>query len=432
MITYSNSQPGSTNFPASLTGVLNATFTTVGSHQITAKYSGDPNYGAATSGAMTISLLYSTSESETANPTTVNLGQSLNLTATVTGASTTPPMTGTFQFYVSNGVIPSGTVTQGTDVNGNQTLTATVTATPQFPQGVTANYSGDANYTSTSTTIFVNVNIPDFSLPSSSSPLLITAGMPGSMPITVTPLSNIASAVSVSCQGNPPVGYSCSLSPTTVNLSNGVNGTTTLSVNPNAPVVAAMSPRESVAHPSAGALSMPGNVKRASLIVGFVLLLLLLWPARRLDRRLKVGLATACVFCFIVGCGGSSNTGPPIPLPTTTTVNSSASKVASQASVTFTATITGSASGAPTGSVIFLLNGGFTGSAALVGKSATLITQIPAPGIYSLSAQYSGDALNQASTAIAQNVLVTGSTVVTIQGQTSNLTHYANVTVTLQ
>jgi hypothetical protein len=433
-VTYGNSQPGSANSQASLTGFLNPTFTTVGSHQLTAKYSGDPNYGAATSSATTISLLYSTSESGTANPTTVNLGQNVNITATVTGASTTPPMTGTFQFFLSNGVIPSGTVTQGTDANGNQTLTATVTATPQYSQGVTANYSGDATYTSNSTSIFVNVNIPDFNLPSPSSPLLITAGMPGSMPIAVVPLSSIASAVSMSCQGNLPVGYSCGFSPSTVNLSNGVNGTTTLSLNPNPPAVNAMSLHESVAHLAVDARSVPGNVKSGSLIVGFVLLLLLLWPGRSLGRRWKVGLATACVFCFIVGCGGSSSAGggPPNPLPTTTTVSSSASKVASQASVTFTATITGSASSAPTGNVIFLLNGGFAGLAALVGNSATLMTQISAPGIYALSAQYSGDALNQSSTSIAQNVLVTGSTVVTIQGQTSNLTHFANVTVTLQ
>jgi hypothetical protein len=119
-------------------------------------------------------------------------------------------------------------------------------------------------------------------------------------------------------------------------------------------------------------------------------------------------------------------------LPTTTTVQSSASKIASQSSVTFTATVTGSASSAPTGSVIFLLAGSYFGSANLVGNSATLTTQVALPGIYALSAQYSGDSLNQSSTAIGQNLSVTGSTQVQIQGQTSNVTHFVNVTVTLQ
>jgi len=433
-VTYNN-QPGSTNFVASLTGNLTATFTTVGPHQITAKYSGDANYATATSTAMTISPLYSTTASEIANPTTINLGQSLNITATITGASQTPPMTGTFQFFGANGLIPGGAAaTQGTDANGNQTLTATVSTTPQYSQWISVNYSGDVNYTFAGAQVFANVNIPDFSLNGPSTPLLITAGMPGSVAVSVVPASNLASSVSVSCGGSGPVGYSCSVSPTTVNLSNGVSGTTTLFLNPNPPVVSAMSLRESIAHLAAGARSVRENLRKGSLIAGFGLLLLLFWPARRFDGRLKVGLATACICCFIVGCGGSSSAGggPPVPLPTTTTVQSSASKIASQSSVTFTATVTGSASSAPTGSVIFLLAGSYFGSANLVGNSATLTTQVALPGIYALSAQYSGDSLNQSSTAIGQNLSVTGSTQVQIQGQTSNVTHFVNVTVTLQ
>lgn len=433
-VTYNN-QPGSTNFVASLTGNLTVTFSTVGTHQITAKYGGDANYAAATSSAMTISPLYSTTASETANPTTINLGQSLNITATITGASQTPPMTGTFQFFGANGLIPGGAAaTQGTDANGNQTLTATVSTTPQYSQWISANYSGDVDYAFSGAQVFVNVNIPDFSLNAPSTPLLITAGMPGSVAVSVVPASNLASSVSVSCGVSGPVGYSCSVSPTTVSLSNGISGTTTLSLNPSTPAVSAMSLRESLAHLATGALRAPRNVKRGSLIAGFVFLLLLFWPARRFGRRLKVGLATSCICCFIVGCGGSSSAGggPPVPLPTTTTVMSSASKIASQSSVTFTATVTGSASSAPTGSVIFLLAGSYIGSTNLVGNSATLTTQVALPGIYSLSAQYSGDSLNQASTATGQNLSVSGSTQVQIQGQTSNVTHFASVTVTLQ
>jgi Pro-kumamolisin, activation domain len=43
-----------------------------------------------------------------------------------------------------------------------------------------------------------------------------------------------------------------------------------------------------------------------------------------------------------------------------------------------------------------------------------------------------GQQFGPSDQAIPQNVLVTGSTVITIQEQTSNLTHFANVTVTLQ
>ena len=101
------------------------------------------------------------------------------------------------------------------------------------------------------------------------------------------------------------------------------------------------------------------------------------------------------------------------------------------AQVTFTATITGA--NAPTGSVNFVANGNLNlGSANLSGNTASLTIAIPVPGIYTVTALYSGDTLNNPSTSAGLAQGVTGSTVIDIEGQTSTLTHFANVTVTIQ
>jgi hypothetical protein len=54
-------------------------------------------------------------------------------------------------------------------------------------------------------------------------------------------------------------------------------------------------------------------------------------------------------------------------------------------------------------------------------------------GTYNITAQYSGDTNNQASqTVTGVNEVFTGTTLVTIMGQTGTLSHAANVAVTLQ
>jgi hypothetical protein len=101
-----------------------------------------------------------------------------------------------------------------------------------------------------------------------------------------------------------------------------------------------------------------------------------------------------------------------------------------QSPVTFTATVTGA--GAPTGSVNFYVNGSSYGTANLVGNTAALTTSIASPGLYTVTAQYSGDPSNTSSTSAGLNQAVTGSTVLNIQGQTSTTVHFLNVTATLQ
>ena len=98
---------------------------------------------------------------------------------------------------------------------------------------------------------------------------------------------------------------------------------------------------------------------------------------------------------------------------TTTSLTSSASTLFSGASVTLTATVTGSAGAGPTGTVTF--NDGSTplpGSPVTLNSSgvATLPASLTAPGAHSITAVYSGDSNYSGSTSSATTVTVNAAT----------------------
>ena len=121
---------------------------------------------------------------------------------------------------------------------------------------------------------------------------------------------------------------------------------------------------------------------------------------------------------------------PPSAKPTVTTLTANAAKVAQFSQMTLTATVSGN--GAATGNVTFYASGNYLGTSNLVGNTATLTTTAYNPGIFNMTAQYSGDTLNNPSNSAAVNESVTGSTTAFVQGQTSTTTHIANVTITIQ
>jgi len=91
---------------------------------------------------------------------------------------------------------------------------------------------------------------------------------------------------------------------------------------------------------------------------------------------------------------------------TTTTVASSQNPSVSGLSLTFTATVASSASGAPSGFVTFFDNGAQIGSGNVSGGQATLTTSSLTAGSHPITAQYSGDASFAASTSASINETV--------------------------
>src|SRR5882762_3245886 len=165
---------GTSGSPAVLRSVITTTFTTGGTHTITAKYSGDMNYAAATSSALNEPAVYPTNLVLTLSTTNINFGQNLTATAQVTTSVNSPRMTGQIRFsgYPQPSLV---TGTLSTDTNGNQVLSATTSTTLLSSDDIQAIYEGDANFQGSVAMTWVNVFTPDFSLPSSPA-ITVTAG----------------------------------------------------------------------------------------------------------------------------------------------------------------------------------------------------------------------------------------------------------------
>jgi hypothetical protein len=419
--------------------ITSLTLATGGNHTLTANYSGDTNYAPSTFSLGSVFVLWQTTPTVNVSATNLNYGQSITVAASVTTSGKTPPMTGTFNFYGSYTAIPSPVTPKlSTDASGNQTLSATITTTPLSSEYIQLTYTGDANFAgSSATSSFITVNIPEFNLTIPTTPFNIPVGKSGMLQISVVPATTNSSPVTLTCNGNLPIGYSCSLQPSTVNLANGATASATLTLLPPAAAAAVM--RTNIALKHSGAFFFPfgsNPLWPLSLLSGLAALLSLRWAHKHRDFKPSLGFGLVFAISLIIGCGGgSASPSPPPPPPpgptaTSTTVTTSSPTVAQNAPITFTAKVTGQ--GNPTGTVTFYANGGWIGQSSLSAGTATLNTTLPFAGIYSITAQYGGDAKNLASTSPGVSEAVTGSTVFQVNGQTSTLFHSVNVTVTLQ
>jgi hypothetical protein len=168
-----------------------------------------------------------------ASATSITVGQSVTLTATVTGPS-------------GNTTVPTGTVTfkNGTTTLGTGTLSAGVAsdATTTLPTGsdsITAVYAGDTNFTgSTSNAVTVTVSaapVPSFALTNSGN-ISITAGVTSgnTSTITATPSNGFTGAVNLTCAVAGPTGATspatCSFTSSAVTITGAAAMTDTLTV----------------------------------------------------------------------------------------------------------------------------------------------------------------------------------------------------------
>src|SRR5215472_2529122 len=428
---------------------------TGGSHTITAQYSGDANYGPSTSSPITFVVKYPTLLTQSESATTINYGQSITVTATVTGNSKGPALTGQVQFFGSSTPI-NGPITSaaGADANGNPTLTATVSTTPQSSEQISVSYNGDPNYTYVTTVgDFITVNIPDFTLTTPAA-ITVTAGQMGTTTTNVTPLSNLPSPVTMSVVGGMPGGMNLTFNPTTVNLS-GSPVPVTLTLTTTGP---SGGPTSAIVRTQLRRASPLGNPREwwaLSMTAALLALYFLGIPGRQPRYRAAFFAGTVCVLTLALGCGGGSGVGggggsgsggggSGGPVPTTISITTSNAKVpASGGSFTLTATVTSSMP--ITGTVLFSgaqLSFPYPNGVPVTNGKAVYAVNLgqgpfpanwPPVGTYSITAQYSGDTNNLPSqTATGVNEVFTGTILVTIRGTTGSLSHDTNVAVNLQ
>jgi len=424
-----------------------------GTHDLTVQYSGDSNYAPSTSGPVAVDVRYPITSSITATPGTViyGYGTSVTLVATVdttnlaSNAALKP--TGSFTFYSGSPINNPVTVNVIQDPSGNWELQASMTFTPQYSESVGVQYSGDSNYQPTygGPNVFVNVVTPDFAV--SSPPLTITAGQTSSSTLTITPLTNDTSTVQLSCpQSNLPGGIpnfpgaTCSISPTSVTLTNGAAATATLTITTTAP------------SSSTSAHTPPGDwsprtfspISRntwwmLSSIAGLLAVLTFVVPGKRRSASAACGLGLACILSFAIGCGGGAAAstgggGGGGPVPTTTVLSTARTKVAQSAGLTLSASVTSSK--AVTGAVNFSTPNCFDTFPVTVANGAAQITltnptfiQI---GTCTWFAAYGGDSNNLGSQSGSLNVAITGTATFQLSGTTAGTVHWLSVSVNFQ
>lgn len=166
----------------------------------------------------------------TVSSLSVDTGQTVTLTATVTGSSPTGSV-----------IFNAGTTEPNkvTLTNGTATLQTHFSTAGSY--AITASYSGDANNAASNSSV-VNLTVtvpvsPSYSVSANPTSQTITAGQSATYVITVTPSGGYSASTSFACTALPGKA-SCSFSPSTVTPSSGP-ASTTLTISTTAPSNAA-------------------------------------------------------------------------------------------------------------------------------------------------------------------------------------------------
>ncbi|MBB6143931.1 hypothetical protein HNQ77_001880 [Silvibacterium bohemicum] len=433
------------NVGSSFTASLSSSALSVASHSIVATYSGDANdVASASTGLAETVQKASTTTSLSSSLTPSASGQSVSFTVTVHGGTTAP--TGTVSLL-------DGTATVSTmNVGANGTVVIPVSALSVGTHSLTAVYSGDGNYLTSTSLVISQKVLPNTTAILSSSANPSIAGTNVSITVTVSGASGTPTGNVNLSDGATPLA--------TLTLVGGVANyqTTSLVVGPHS-LTAAYAGDPNNAGTTSAAYVQTVNQATTSTTVGAsanpatagrtISLIATVTgngatpggQVRFFSQGTQVGTATLSggtaslpisslavgsdsIYATYVGdpndAGSTSSTYALSVVQATSSVNLTSSQNPSVAvrAVGFTATVTGSGV-TPTGNVIFSDGGISLATVALTPAGvANYVTSGLAPGVHTITAAYQGDGNNTASsTSLVQTVTQAAPTL----GLTSNL-----------
>jgi hypothetical protein len=352
----------------------NTTSLAAGSHSVTAKYSGNASYNAATSAPFTQVINPALANAtialaSSANPSTS--GQATTFTATLSGSAGVP--TGSVDFRDGAASIP-GCATVA--ISAGTAACATSSLTPGA-HSITVRYSGDAKYNAgASAALAQSVKVvPSVSVASSPNPS--TSGQNVTFTITVSGTAGTPTGTVDLRDGAASIGPCSALA-----LSGGIATCATTSLAAGAHAVTARYPGNAMYNPATSAA---------------------------LTQTVNGALAT----------------------PSVTLASTPNPSTAGQG-VTFTATVSGTAE-TPTGTVQFL-----DGTVAIAGCTAVAISagaatcaaSALAVGAHSITARYSGNASYNAATSSATTQTVKANATLTVASSLNPSTSGQSVTFT--
>ncbi|WP_047491142.1 Ig-like domain repeat protein [Terriglobus sp. TAA 43] len=345
---------------------------TGGTHSITAKFVGDANNSASTSPAIQqITTKADATISAGANPTTITVGQSTTLTATVASPNGPAP-TGTITF--GNGV----TILGSGSIDGSGTFSLPVATLPPGTDTITATYSGD-DYTAggrTTTVVTVNQLTTVTTLGSDGSPSNGGSAVTLTANVSMTPGQTAVGAITGTVtfyDGGSPLQ--------TVPLTNGVATLSTTAL----------------------------TVATHSLTAKY-------------NGNTNYDVSTSSVFTQVVQATSSS-----------VALQVSANNILAGKSVTLTGTVTATGVVKPTGQITFLDGATTLNVVSIDGQGVAAISlSTLAVGIHSITATYSGDGNYAGFTSAPASVTVTlGTPTLTLNSSTLHTTYSTPITLSM-
>jgi hypothetical protein len=165
-----------------LDGEITATFSgRAGIHTLTVKYSGDSNYAPSTSSQGSVDLVYPTQTTLTPSAPTILDGQPLTVTAQIVPSKmASSPPSGTVTFNVSGNPV-------GTAAVSNSQAQITIASLTAGIIPITATYSGDTNYATSSGTFTETVNPVPTTTSLTSSKATVVEGASVTLTAQITP-----------------------------------------------------------------------------------------------------------------------------------------------------------------------------------------------------------------------------------------------------
>jgi hypothetical protein len=190
------------------------TVTGVGTVLLQATQAGGGNYDPATA-TQSFQVTPAPTTTSLSGPASAALGASVTLTATVTSTAGTPA--GSVTFYNGSTSLGVGTL------NGSGVATLSTAALPVGTDTATATYAAAGNFAGSSSSGGLTITIAPvkpagaYTLAASPSSLTISAGGSGKTTLTFTPSGGYSGTISLSCS-NLPANASCAFAQSQVTL----------------------------------------------------------------------------------------------------------------------------------------------------------------------------------------------------------------------
>lgn len=318
------------------------TLTPVGTYSATAIYVGDTSFGPSSNNTpINFSITSISTQTSLAAQQT---SQGLTLTATVSGTGVGSPPSGqvTFTNGVGGPTLATVFLSPGSSSAGTVQSIATFNGTQLAPgqYNFVANYPGDGNYGASTSAAVPMTLTADFALVVNQgvTPQTVTPGRTAMFinNILVVPVFGYSATVNVSCTV-PAAGTTCSVSPPSYAIANGVTDGTTITITTTA--AGAVAWRQPAADPPG---PPPFHLPAARLATMLLLLCaIVVLLTRKPRRRFAIPLALLILMAGVapVGCGGGGNSGN----SGTTPSSPSSPQTGGTPAGTYTVTVTGTA-----------------------------------------------------------------------------------------